>query len=47
MSIVRCEYCEKTIDIDKEEAKDIYIIGGYYWLCINCHEEDSTNDEKR
>ena len=41
MSIVRCEECEKTIDTDFEDAKDVYIIGGYYWLCNYCYEENN------
>ena len=41
MSIVRREECEKTIDTDFEDAKDVYIIGGYYWLCNHCYEENN------
>ena len=44
MSIVRCEECEKTIDIDKEEAiDDISWDKSYYWLCLLCHEEKENN----
>ena len=36
MSIVRCDECEKTMDIDKEETRNIF---GHYWLCIHCYED--------
>ena len=39
MSIVMCEDCEKNIDTDKEESKDIYFGHQYWWFCIPCYEE--------
>ena len=42
MSIVRCEECEKNVDIDKEEA---YALddGRGYWLCEYCFAEREYN----
>ena len=42
MSIVRCEECEKTIDLDKEEAIEyMFSYTNYYWLCTSCEEENN------
>ena len=42
MSIVRCEECEKTMDIDVEEG---HTNDGIYWICDGCYEENDKEEE--
>ena len=35
MSIVRCEECEKNIDIDYKEA---HTNNGEFWICDECYQ---------
>ena len=41
MSIVNCDDCDRRIDLDVEECKEIK---DYIWLCLYCYKENNKEE---